>query len=226
MCSCPRSWPPRPWHVLVVLYRWIRGRSFAALDRTSQYLFLGAGTLLLSLAGLILANRLFRVLYPYGRTGLYLIPLFILTALVLPSTLRKSRIAWIVAGLPIWIVGVACLGQFLVQFQTTHYAEWRFDASTKKIVGLIRDRQENMGGAKVRVGATWPLEPSVNFYRKLYKLDWMEPLDRKGPDRDAGYYILLEEDRALIRKRGLFVLYSDKLSGTALAIPAAAGATP
>ncbi len=204
---------------VVFLRQWLRRKAFTGLDPEARFLLLGGGTLLLSLGLLMVLHRALGVLYPYERTGLYLIPLFVLTALALPLALRRRRAAFLAAGLPVWLAGLGCLGQFVVQFQTTHYSEWSFDGSTKRIVKLIRENQARQSLARVRVGATWELEPSLNFYRRLYKLDWLEPVTRKGPDADYDYYVLLGGDAPLVEKRGLSVLYRDRQSGATLAAP-------
>jgi hypothetical protein len=204
---------------VAALYRWVRGKSFARLDCPTQFLLLGGGTLLLALAALVWAHHAFQLLYPHGRTGLYLIPLFILTALILPVSIRGSRSGFLLAGLLVWTISLLCLAQFLAQFQTSCYGEYRFDAATKTIVGVIRQRQTRQPLRRVRVGISWVLEPSMNFYRRMYNLDWMEPLDRKGPDGDFDYYMLTEQDVRLIKSKDLSVLYADEPSGITLAVP-------
>jgi hypothetical protein len=201
----------------LALYQWARERSFIALDRSRQFMLLGGSSMLLAIVILFAAKHVVGLLYPHGRTGLYLIPLFILTALALPGSLRSLRPASIVTGLAVWMVGLICLAQFAAQFQSSHYGEWRFDASTKKIVGLIRERQASQPLARVRVGITAIFEPSVNFYRRMYRLNWMDPVDRTGPNGDFDFYILLGDDTSLVKRRGLTVLYSDSLSGAWLA---------
>ena len=211
---------------LVFLRQWVLRKAFARLDPEARFLLLCGGALLLSIGLLMALNRAFQVVYPYERTGLYLIPLFVLTALALPLALRRRHVGYLAAGLPVWLIGLACLVQFGAQFQTTHYSEWYYEGSTKKVVGLIRERQARQPLAKARVGVTWQLEPGMNFYRRLYKLDWLEPLTRKGPDGDYDYYVLLPEDAPLIKKRGLSVVYSDSLSGASLAVPGQARQRP
>ncbi len=84
------------------------------------------------------------------------------------------------------------------------------------------DRQRERPLAKVRVGISWMLEPSMNFYRRVYNLEWMTPLDRKGPNGDYDYYVLLDGEAPLIKKRGLRVLYDNRVSGIYLAEPGGA----
>ena len=71
-------------------------------------------------------------------------------------------------------LAVACLGAFLLQAKTSSYDEWRFDAGTKRIAEFIRTRDPQRS---LVLRASWPLEPTLNFYRVLYGLNWA-PVDR------------------------------------------------
>ncbi len=206
---------------LLILLRWWRQRGFTGLDAPSRFLLTGGGTLVLAIPLLVALHETLNVAYPASRTGLYLIPLFTLVALALPASLSGRRPAFLVAGLPIWLVGLVSLAHYLVHLQVNHYGEWRFEADTEKIVGLIRERHEQRPAARVRVGNSWLYEPSLNFYRRRYGLTWMEPPTRQGPDGDYDFYVLLDEDATLIKKRGLRVLYSDRFAGVSLAEPGA-----
>lgn len=204
---------------MVALRRWVRRGSFRDLELADQFLLLCGGSMLFAVGMLIATNRLFQAPYPYYRTGLYLIPLFVLTALMLWVSIRKCRVLSLLTGLPLAAVALFCLVRFMAEFQVTRYSEWGFDAATKRIVHLIRERQAKQPRGSVRVGGSWMLEPGINFYRRLYKLDWMQPVIRKTPDGSYDYYVLTDEDAHLIGKLGLTVLYLDAGCGTALAVP-------
>jgi hypothetical protein len=204
---------------LPVLYHRTRSGNPAAVGQASWLLLLSGGCLLLSIGSLISMHSALRVPYPAARMGLYLIPLVTLTALALPASLNMGRAARLLVGVPLWITGVACLAHYLVHFQVTHYGGFRYDASTKRIIGLIRDQQAQWPLARVRVGTSWQLAPSMNFYRRMYGLEWMERLDRRGADGEFDYYILHAEDARLIKNRSLRVLYSNRLADVYLAAP-------
>jgi len=204
---------------MVALGRWVRRRSFRDIEVADQFLLFCGGSMLFAVGLLVAANRVFQVPYPQGRTGLCLVPLFTFTALTLWLSIRKYRILSFLTGLPLAALAVLCLIQFMAEFQVTRYSEWSFDAATKRIVQLIRERQAKQPRASVRVGDTAVLEPAINFYRRLYKLDWMQPVTRDTPDGSYDYYVLTEQDTPLIEKLGLTVLFVDAGCGTALAVP-------
>ena len=203
----------------VLLWRWRGRRDLALFDGPSRFLLLGGGSLVLSVVLLITLHGAFKVLYPHGRTGLYLIPLFTLTALALPASIRGRPTCFRLLDRPVLAVGLVSVVVYLLQFPTHVYGEWAYDSSTKHIVNLIRDRHRDSPSGKLSLGVTWTLEPSLNFYRRIYKLDWMAPVERKDPDSYHDYYVLLEGDAALLRKRALRVLYSNPAAGVYLAEP-------
>jgi len=167
-----------------------------------QLAWLG-GALLLTILLLMVAHYGVRLLYPELRTGLYLCPLFTLVYLL---ALRDRKVWW---GLPLWLL----LGVYLLEWNTSHYAEWKFDAGTKRISELLRDRHPR------RVGATWELEPTLNYYRVRYRMDDMEPVVRNSPDGEYDYYVLLPSDYGVISRRRLKEVYRDPLSEAVLAAP-------
>jgi hypothetical protein len=204
--------------------QWIRKGTFARLERIDQFLYLAGGTLLITLGLMVAGHYAFGVLYPFARTGLYLVPLFVLVSLALWKKLEKHRLASRILWFPLALLTGLCVLQFALQFQVSHYGQWRYDAGTKKIVNLIRRHAE--GRDKVRVGISWSLEPSMNFYRRMYGLTWMEPLNRHGPAGSFDYYVLLPPETSLADKLGLSVLYRDALSEAVLAVPGGGNPSP
>lgn len=67
------------------------------------------------------------------------------------------------------------------------------------------------------VGATWQLEPVINFYRVSWGLNWMGPVYRQSPDNSFDYYLLAFADTPLVERRHLKTLLRDRLPGTVVA---------
>ena len=71
--------------------------------------------------------------------------------------------------------------QFLSQLDVRSYAEWPGDASNRRIASEIRKHHDAGAKGSVRVSAvTWELEEGLNFYRRMYGLGWMQPVDRSA----------------------------------------------
>lgn len=203
---------------LLALILAVRRGGFSALQLPARFLYFAGGALGLSVAVLAAAHNLFGVKYPLARTGLYFIPLLVLGATALWAWLGSHPAASRAAGSALAGLGVLCLVQFLALFQCNHYGEWRFDRSTKRIVQLIREDYVRSPQGRVRIGATWMLEPTINFYRRRYRLDWVEPVERGSPDGDYNYYVLVGEDRGVAAKRKLEILFVDRFAEVLLGV--------
>ena len=179
--------------VCVVLLAWKPSPEFAWLG----------GALVLTIVLLVVAHYGVHLLYPEMRTGLYLCPLFTLVYLL---GLRDRKIWW---GAPLWLL----LGLYAFEWNTSHYAEWKFDAGTQRISELLRGRHPR------RVGASWELEPALNYYRAQYRMYGMEPVLRTSPDGDYDLYVLLPSNYGVISRRRLKEVYRDPLSQAVLAAP-------
>ena len=142
-----------------------------------------------------------------------------LAALALWKRVEDRR--WLSRALlaPLLPVALLCVVQFTLQFQTSHYGQWRYDAGTRELVGRIRRLHRVHADKPVRLGISWVLEPSINFYRKMYRLGWMAPVTRDGPKGRYDYYVLLPLETSLVKEMGLSVLYRDPLSEAVLAAP-------
>jgi hypothetical protein len=192
--------------------RWRRDRSGNGLDPRGRFLYLAGGAMGVMLAGNTLLHWIARVPYPEPRSGLYWVVLMTLAAAVLVAGLPRRVLRW-----PAYAVLGLCAAQFALQWNVRDYREWRFDRRTKQIVRLIEEREAGRG-RHVRVGATWLLSPSLNFYRTTRRLDWMEPVTRDGPNGPYDYYVLWGDDRPLVDKLALTPLLEDEIAAVVVAV--------
>lgn len=160
--------------------------------------------LLLSIAALVALHRFAGVLYPYGRTGLYLIPLLLLALLGVPRH----------AGVP--VVAVFALA-FAAQLDTRFFGDWKFDAANHRLARVLAAQPAARENKVLAV--SWVYEQSFKYYRKRRRLHWLRPeiLTRDLEKTPADYYVLTPEDSGLVDKLGLEVLARDRLSGATLA---------
>jgi hypothetical protein len=200
----------------VMLFRigraWRGGKRFRALAKTDRFVFLTGGSLLLVLVLLVAAHHAFGVLYPLGRTGLYLGPLFLLTWFGLAREWHPG-LRWVSM---VWLLLLAHFGS---QFRVGHYAEWPSDAGTRRIVQILRERYAVQPREHVNAGSSWTLEPGLNFYRRMYRLNWMRPVERNFPDDHYDFYVLLPPDTALVEKLRLEKIYEDSFTHAVVALP-------
>ncbi len=194
---------------IVAARKWLRLRRFGALERNDRALFLVAGTMVLLLAMMLANHWVLGVRYLSGRTAIFWAPLFTLAVMLLIATPRKP------IALPALVFAIWAIGMFLAGFNADSYGEWKYDRLTKDVVRLIQQR--NGAGREVRLGVSWEFEPSINFYRQRFRLNWLKPVNRSGPDSDFDLYYLRPVDAGLIQKRNLRTLFRDPLSESVLA---------
>ncbi len=173
----------------------------------------------IAVALIVAAHWFLAAPYPLMRTALYFVPLTVLAASSLAYRYRRIR----PVGYASAAVGVLCLAAFVFQVNVSYYTEWRFDAGTKRIVKFIRSYTPPEKRLVVRT--SWPLEPSLNFYRILYRLNW-QPVDRSGLEKPGDIIVVAPENEASIARLGLQVIYKDAVSGTVVALPNSAGSSP
>jgi hypothetical protein len=202
---------------IAMVLQWARGRSFDALAEADRVVLLLGATMPAALAMIVASRYWFAQPYPEMRTVLYWIPLFGLATLALVQKLLAGSRAQRMGAAPAIALMVLCVAQFVTQFNTRYFAEWAYCAATKDMMEIVRAQHAATPDARVRVGASWELEPGINFYRAMWQLGWMEPVFRESPDADYDYYLLLRDDISLIERRRLKLLLKDDLSQSALA---------
>ena len=185
--------------------RWIDSN---LLERT---ILLAGGAMLFAFIAVLAGHLLFDVPYPEGRTGIYWIPLFSLTGLVMVKLWERATL---LLAVPL----AACIALYLAQFRISYYADWPYDRDDRVIAQTIGDRKPP-ANRKAVIGGSWQLEPSMNFYRVSNHLDWMATMDRATPKPGDDFYLLLAQDSHFVNDLHLKVLFQGKQSGTILAQP-------
>lgn len=170
-----------------------------------------AGSILLHVIG----KPLLRLPYPADRTGVYLPPLVMLTLVCLSEAVKRLPVPAPRASKPLLILAAWFAAQYAIQFNWERFQVWPYDADSKRIV----ERLGSLRGGRDRlsVGLSWQLEPSFNFYRETRKLSWLPRFDRSGLQGDYEYYVVIPQDRGIIKDRNLTEVFRGSASGTILA---------
>ncbi|MEX2263424.1 MAG: glycosyltransferase family 39 protein [Bryobacteraceae bacterium] len=175
-------------------------------------LLLVSGSMAVTFGLIFAAHQLFGTPYPMTRTAIYWIPLSALAATLLAAQApRPVRIAG-------YAILLACALQFAIQFQVESYAEWRYDAGSKRVIARMREYHALHPRENVAVRASWLVESSLNFYRQMHNLTWMEPVKREDFNRSHDYFVLLPHEQALVGLLSLRVIYRDSVSGAVFAV--------
>ena len=106
---------------------------------------------------------------------------------------------------------------FALQFNVKSYSGWEQDAGTRRAMQIVRDRRPSEAGNVVRLGAGPFLNEGLNFYRRMYAMDWMEEVTTDSPECRYDYYYLLADGLDTIRRFGVEELFRDETAKTVLA---------
>lgn len=139
-----------------------------------------------------IANHIvFGARYPIERGALYLVPLYG-AALIL--ALRETRLV-----LPAVLV-LLLTAHFARTFDLHRCYTWQYDAHDDEVLRVIdADRR---GARQLKLGASWMLEPSLNFYRVTEQYDWLVPIPRShGIPPGADYVYAFRRDAEKLRER-------------------------
>jgi hypothetical protein len=202
------------WIIIVLLG--VRNKELLK-QRQDRLLFFSAGALLFSIAASYLANKATGLLYPTTRTGLPWIVFFLLVSLGLAKKLKEAPIALRIIRWPLLAFLLACALWFVWELNANQYAEWTFDAGTKRIVALLQQQHQSEPDKNWQVCVSWALLPSLNYYKSLYHLNWFQPMDLQDGTAAFTRFVFAEKDVQLVQTLGLHTIYVDPVSSQVLA---------
>jgi hypothetical protein len=199
---------------------WLRARSMAAVDRAGRASLLFASAAILTLAPMWAEPRIGHHHY-YARPEFLfaLLPVLIAAPLPLRGLMAGGmrRRAFASAG-----TGALCLVSLLFasQFNLCSYYGRESDAGLRRVVNLILQRHSAQAGRRVTLAADGFSHASLDFYGRLYEVDWID----KVPEEDTGcpanyYYVSDARFERLAGQLPLGVIYHDKGAGGVLAEP-------
>lgn len=152
------------------------------------------------------------------RAALCLLPLFWLTAVSLWTFLAAQTQCACRAtrAIPVCLATLALLN-LANAANITHTLSWRYDADTGNMLRDLAHLTNHSTTQPVRLGIPWNLEPTVNYYRTLRQLDWLEPATRNGITGHHDYYFVGPDDFRHIRLKKTTPLRHYPVSGNQLA---------
>ncbi|HNY42808.1 MAG TPA: hypothetical protein PKJ41_20565, partial [Bryobacteraceae bacterium] len=189
-----------------------RMRRHADVARRGVVLFYYSAIAIASWALLIAMHLIAGFPYPADRTGIYLLPLFLFVLLTMAAC--EPRAFKLGAGALVVMLAVS----FGIQFQTSHFRVWRYDAETRPLVEEL-NRRGVQAGRPMIAGITWLLQPSVVFYQTTKHMKFFDYAvrDEMRPGLDA--YWLASEDWGLIEKYHLRTVRAMSVSQILVAEP-------
>jgi hypothetical protein len=157
------------------------------------------GLLVAVCVGTILQHDLFGVAYLAERRAVFLIPLFgIMCALLfagrnyISSPSARALIA-VAALSPLILLPKLAVG---AGFRMTW--DWAYDADTETMIRQLETLPHEH--APYAIGINWLFEPSINYYRHVDKLDWLQKATRDGAAGRYDFYYVFGEDFGSLEK--------------------------
>ena len=204
---------------------------FVLLPRVARPLFSGPAPepadvlwvlVLLDLAFTILllsaARLFFGSLLPRERTGIYLVPLFLLLLCLSVAGFQKP--GW---QRVLLVAGQACLVLSVVYFglslRVNSFRETPYDSGMGETFQALMKALGQYPGS--RVAADWVFEPTLNFYRIMYKVKNLKHFTRRAVYSDYRLLILLPSrsaDRVYLHSHSTRILYTNPDSGAVLVL--------
>ncbi len=157
------------------------------------------GTLLLSLLIVVGAHLVLHLLYPYQRTGLYLLALFPLGYLSAADAIWGRGLPGRVAVLPGIVLMAALLLVFGHELHAGFFVEWPYASESKELLQAVRERQTE-GGKPVRIGGSFMFSYIANYYRDRYRWTWLEPMENHGLTKGFDYYFLVTPEAIYVEQ--------------------------
>jgi hypothetical protein len=188
--------------------------------RLSPLSLVPASLLALTAAGIELAGRLLGARYPVDRAALPVQFLFLAAATgVAGDWIAERRSGWKPVSAAVFLSAALAVTAFAAAAGTTRTLIWRYDADNPRMLDdLDRARRERGFAQPVRLGITWLMEPSLNYYRVRRRLHWLLPVTRFGlADRDPDFCYWTPKDDDAARALGLEALAAYPISGNRLA---------
>ena len=140
--------------------------------------------ILISLASII-QHVLFHTDFLSGRFALFLIPLFLLNAGFLINYLITLGYTKTLLSI-VTLLAILSAYNFYSHFNLHSNSEWAYDANTKKAMQVLASQHHRSDSTNI--GVSWELEPTCNFYRTIWKLDWLNPIQRYGLKNNSDFY--------------------------------------
>jgi hypothetical protein len=179
--------------VAVLLWRLSSGGA----DSKAECGLLVLGLLALCFSSVEIQHRLLGTPFLTGRAALFLLPLFGLTVVFACDALvERAEFKW--AGtLAAVVLGLAAAAHTAASVNTTHTHSWAYDADTETMVEDLRGfvaAQPSPPG-RLRLGAEWIYQPTVNYYLLRHGVDWLEPMTRREFDGSFDFYFYDRSER-------------------------------
>jgi len=189
-----------PVTLVLAAWQWLRGRG-------TRLCYVLLAVLLASVVAHWTAFRIFHLLLPKERTGIWVVPL---AMLAIGAAARERRAL---------TVALYCLSfYFLLCLRLDHFREWSWDAEVNKVYDVLAYYNHTYGVKQVT--SNWMYSPSLNFYRVASGRETLDEITGAIPPPPGRpvYVLNWMSDEDLVREQGLRVVYRGRSTAVVVAI--------
>lgn len=172
---------------------------FGRRDETLRFFAWSLTLCLLAVA----AMRIAGMPYPLGRTGAYIVALWILCLLQLASL---SSVHWT------WAAVLAPVAAFLFVAPAGYYRPWQYDAGNRAVM----ERIAASGAASPAIAASNTLMQGLEFYRRKPAFNSWPVLTEYKEGAQSQFVILRTDESASPPPSGMTPIWRDPVSGIVL----------
>lgn len=169
-------------------------RDFSFTGRLMFFSFVLTAIIVLSIST---QYELLNIRFLNNRIATLIIPLFVLTIIGLTEELLRLKGLKIPGLIFIYIISALFIYNTVRNANFKWYLEWKYDASTREMMHDLCKDAETHPAREVKMGILWLNEPSINFYRSAWHLDWLKKVDRNGYNGNFDYFYVDDADSVL-----------------------------
>jgi hypothetical protein len=164
-----------------------------------------------------LAYRLFHILLPVSRTGIFFLPLATLPvgiAAAIPAFSRSARVCRMA------LIGALCVlsGYYLFCLRLTYFEEWDYQADIKKAYQVVAcyNHERNIQNVEV----SWYYHAGMDFYRLVSGHETFGPFSSSIQHTTGHPMYILEGDfeKDFISAQGLKVVFKGDMTNLVVAV--------
>ena len=144
----------------------------------------------------IVQHSLFDTPFLKYRTGLFFVPLFSISVVYLISFCLTIQNLKGITYYLVFLLSCSVSYHAVGASNSSHVLEWYYDSSTKTMLQDLQDDATDL--QTINLGVTWSFEPTLNFYRKIKGLHWIEEIERNRLRGDFDYYYIFDKDLGLL----------------------------
>lgn len=176
-------------------------------------------TILMSILVLICVSQhyFFDALFPVHRTSLLFIPLFGFLIYyfffdIYEQLWSKNKKLF---NLVLLLMIFPLFFHFITNANFKVTKEWISDCNTKNVMQIISE--QHTCNKNLSLSCNWMFEPSVNYYRNLYSMDYIIPVEKTGVDKNSDFnYCTYDESKSFINNNYFYVVENYTETGSVL----------